>query len=79
MIIFYRVLTTILVTFSIISNATLPADPIQRCLDIRRLVDNTNRQKMAAKEPGVMRFKFHKVLASELPLNNLKGNIDEVI
>lgn len=66
-------------TFSIISQAALPADPIQRCLDIRRLADFTSRQKMAAKEPGVLRFKFHKISASQLPLENPVGNMDEVI
>lgn len=66
-------------TFSFITKAALPADPIQRCLDIRRLVDITSRQKMAAKEPGVLRFKFHKISASELPLDNPVGNMDEVI
>ncbi len=66
-------------TFSFITQAALPADPIQRCLDIRRLVDITSRQKMAAKEPGVLRFKFHKISASELPLDNPVGNMDEVI
>ncbi len=66
-------------TFSLITQAALPADPIQRCLDIRRLVDITSRQKMAAKEPGVLRFKFHKISASELPLDNPVGNMDEVI
>ncbi len=50
--------------FNIIAHAALPADPIQRCLDVRRLVDFTTRQKMAAKEPGVLRFKFHKISAS---------------
>ncbi len=66
-------------TFSIITQAALPADPIQRCLDIRRLADLTTRQKMAAKEPGVLRFKFHKISASKLPLANPAGNMDEVI
>lgn len=66
-------------TFSFITQAALPSDPIQRCLDIRRLVDITSRQKMAAKEPGVLRFRFHKISASELPLNNPVGNMDEVI
>lgn len=66
-------------TFSFTTQAALPADPIQRCLDIRRLVDITSRQKMAAKEPGVLRFKFHKISASELPLDNPVGNMDEVI
>ncbi len=66
-------------TFSFITQAAIPADPIQRCLDIRRLVDITSRQKMAAKEPGVLRFKFHKISASELPLDNPVGNMDEVI
>lgn len=66
-------------TFSIITNAALPADSIQRCLDIRRLADFTTRQKMAAKEPGVLRFKFHKVSASDLPLDNPVGNMDEII
>ncbi len=66
-------------TFSFITQAALPSDPIQRCLDIRRLVDITSRQKMAAKEPGVLRFKFHKISASELPLDNPVGNMDEVI
>lgn len=65
--------------FSIIAHAVLPADPIQRCLDVRRLADFTTRQKMAAKEPGVLRFKFHKISASELPLDNPEGNMDEVI
>lgn len=66
-------------TFSIITNAALPADSIQRCLDIRRLADFTTRQKMAAKEPGVLRFKFHKVSASDLPLDNPVGNMEEII
>lgn len=56
-----------------------PPDPIQRCLDVRRLVDFTSRQKMIMKEPGVLRFKFHKIAASELPLNNPVGNMNEVI
>ncbi|CDZ77556.1 Membrane-bound lytic murein transglycosylase A precursor [Legionella massiliensis] len=68
-----------LMTFNLIAQATLPADPIQRCLDVRRLVDFTARQKMTAKEPGVLRFKFHKISATELPLNNSVGNMDEVI
>ncbi|WP_131753140.1 MltA domain-containing protein [Legionella feeleii] len=69
-----------LMAFSIITEAALPADPIQRCLDVRRLVDFTSKQKMAAKEaPGVLPFKFHKVSASELPLANPVGNMDEVI
>ncbi len=66
-------------TFSLITQAALPADPIQRCLDIRRLADFTTRQKMAAKEPGVLRFKFHRISASALPLDNPVGNMDEVI
>jgi len=68
-----------LMTVSIVTQATLPNDAIQRCLDIRRLADVTSRQKMAAKEPGVLRFKFHKISASELPLDNPVGNMDEVI
>lgn len=66
-------------SFSTITQATLPADPIQRCLDVRRLADFSTRQKMAAKEPGVLRFKFHKIPASELPLNNPNGNMNEII
>lgn len=66
-------------TGCIITQAALPADPIQRCLDIRRLADFTTRQKMAAKEPGVLRFKFHKVSTAELLLVNPIGNMDEVI
>ncbi|HAT8666301.1 MltA domain-containing protein [Legionella pneumophila] len=76
---FQSILIIALMTFSLITQAALPADPIQRCLDIRRLVDITSRQKMAAKEPGVLRFKFHKISASELPLDNPVGNMDEVI
>lgn len=76
---FQSVLIIFLMTFSIITNAALPADSIQRCLDIRRLADFTTRQKMAAKEPGVLRFKFHKVSASDLPLDNPVGNMDEII
>lgn len=57
----------------------LPNDQIQRCLNVRRLVDITTRQKMTAKEPGVLSFKFHKILAAELPLDNTVGNMDEVI
>ncbi len=76
---FQSALLTALMMFSIISQAALPADPIQRCLDIRRLADFSTRQKMAAKEPGVLRFKFHKVSASELSLDNPVGNMDEVI
>ena len=76
---FKSALIVVLITFNMITQAALPADPIQRCLDIRRLADFTTRQKMAAKEPGVLRFKFHKVSASELPLENPVGNMDEVI
>ncbi|HAT5935097.1 TPA: murein transglycosylase [Legionella pneumophila] len=76
---FQSILIIALMTFSLITQAALPADPIQRCLDIRRLVGITSRQKMAAKEPGVLRFKFHKISASELPLDNPVGNMDEVI
>ncbi|HAT1909610.1 TPA: murein transglycosylase [Legionella pneumophila] len=76
---FQSILIIALMTFSFITKAALPADPIQRCLDIRRLVDITSRQKMAAKEPGVLRFKFHKISASELTLDNPVGNMDEVI
>lgn len=76
---FRAALIILLMTFSIITQAALPADPIQRCLDVRRLVDFTTKQKMAAKEPGVLRFKFHKISASELPLDNPVGNMDEVI
>lgn len=76
---FQSALIIALMTFSIITQASLPADPIQRCLDIRRLADFTTREKMAAKEPGVLRFKFHKISASELLLDNPVGNMDEVI
>ena len=76
---FQSALIIALMTFSIITQAALPADPIQRCLDIRRLADFTTRQKMAAKEPGILRFKFHKISVSELPLDNPVGNMDEVI
>jgi membrane-bound lytic murein transglycosylase len=76
---FQSALIIALMTFSIITQAALPADPIQRCLDIRRFADFTTRQKMAAKEPGVLRFKFHKISASELPLDKPVGNMDEVI
>ena len=76
---FQFVLILALMMFSTISQATLPVDPIQRCLDVRRLADMSSRQKMAAKEPGVLRFKFHKIPASSLPLDNLIGNMNEVI
>lgn len=76
---FQFVLIIALMTSSMISQAALPNDPIQRCLNIRRLVDITTRQKIAAKEPGVLRFKFHKISASKLPLENAVGNMDEVI
>ncbi len=76
---FQSALIIALMTFSIITQAALPDDPIQRCLNIRRLADHTNRQKMAAKEPGVLRFKFHKISTSELPLDNPSGNMNEVI
>ncbi|KTD46617.1 membrane-bound lytic murein transglycosylase A [Legionella rubrilucens] len=68
-----------LMTFSLLADAALPADAIQRCLDIRRFADYTTRQKMAAREPGVLRFKFHKIPPSQLPFANLVGNMDEVI
>ncbi|MFI4919228.1 MAG: MltA domain-containing protein [Legionellales bacterium] len=76
---FQSALITALMAFSLITEAALPADPIQHCLDIRRFADFSSRQKMAAKEPGVLRFKFHKILASELPLDNPVGNMNEVI
>ncbi len=64
---------------NITTQAALPNDPIQHCLDIRRLADFTTRQKITNKEPGVLRFKFHKIAASDLPLDNSKGNMDEII
>lgn len=72
-------LIIILMSFNIISQAALPTDSIQRCLDVRRLADHSIRQKMAAKEPGVFRFRFHKVATSELPVNQVVGNMNEVI
>lgn len=76
---FKAALIIVLMTFDLIAQAALPADPIQHCLDVRRFADFTTRQKMAAKEPGVLRFKFHKVSASELPMENPTGNMNEVI
>lgn len=67
------------VIFSVTAYAQLPADPIQRCLDVRRLVDFTTRQKITEKKPGVLRLGFHKISPSELPLDNPVGNMDEVI
>lgn len=66
-------------TLTLIAQAALPADPIQRCLDVRRLADVATKQKMAAREPGVLRFKFHKIAPSELPLDNPIGNMAEII
>lgn len=76
---FQLALVTVLMVFSMTTQAVLPADPIQRCLDVRRFADFTTRQKMAAKEPGVLRFKFRKISAAELPFTNPVGNMDEVI
>jgi membrane-bound lytic murein transglycosylase len=76
---FQSMFLIILLTASTLTQAALPIDPIQRCLDVRRLADFTTRQKMAAKEPGVLRFRFHKVAPSELPFDNPEGNMDEVI
>ncbi|CAM2974209.1 MltA domain-containing protein [Legionella worsleiensis] len=73
------VLIIALMTFSFITQAALPSDPIQRCLDVRRYADFTTRMKMAAKEPGVLRFKFHKISPSELPITNPEGSMSEVI
>ncbi len=75
---FQSALIIVLMMFSIIAQATLPKDPIQRCLDVRRLTDFTTRQKMAAKEPGVLRFKFHQISPAELPFDNFVGNMNEV-
>lgn len=75
---FKSLLVVILMIFNMFAQAALPADSIQRCLDVRRLVDFTTRQKMAAKEPGVLRFKFHKISPEELPLTNPVGNMHEV-
>ncbi|TAL66501.1 MAG: murein transglycosylase [Legionella sp.] len=76
---FQSFLISVLMMFSLLTQAAVPADPIQRCLDIRRYADFTTRQKMVAKEPGVLRFKFHKISAAELPLDTPVGNMDEVI
>lgn len=76
---FRSILIFVFLTFSTLVHATLPNDPIQRCLDVRRLVDFTTRQKVAAKEPGILRFKFHKISPSELPMDNPFGTMDEVI
>jgi len=72
-------LMTTLVILNQMAHAALPNDAIQRCLDVRRLVDITSREKMAAVEPGVFRFKFHKISAHELPLSNANGNMDEIL
>lgn len=76
---FQSIIILTLMIFSILTHAALPADPIQRCLDVRRFADFTSRQKMAAKEPGVLRFKFHKIPSSELPMTQPVGTMDEVI
>lgn len=70
------ILTAFLSSFC---QASLPNDPIQRCLDVRRLVHITTKEKMQAKEPGVLRFKFRKIPSTELPINNPVGNMEEVI
>lgn len=66
-------------TYGIIAEAVLPTDPIQHCLDVRRLADLSAKQKMAAKEPGILRFKFHKISPQELPLNTAQITMNEVI
>lgn len=76
---FQSIVLLALMSLGLVTQAALPQDPIQRCLDVRRLVDFTARQKMAAKEPGVLRFKFHKISPAELPLENPAGNMNEVI
>lgn len=75
----FQILIIVFMALTCAAQAALPRDPIQRCLDVRRLVDFTTRQKMTAKEPGVLRFKFHKISASELPLDHVEGNMHEVI
>jgi membrane-bound lytic murein transglycosylase len=79
MAVFRSVIIIVLMTVGITAQAALPSDPIQRCLNIRRLADFTTRQKMAAKEPGVLIFKFHKISVSELPFENPVGSMDEII
>jgi len=76
---FRSALVMVLVTFSLICQATLPNDPIQRCLDVRRLADLSTRQKIAAKQPGKFLYKFHKISSSKLPIENPVGNMKEVI
>lgn len=76
---FVSILMIVLMTFTFLVQAALPVDPIQHCLDVRRLVDFSSRQKMAAKEPGVLPFKFHKITSEQLPLDRPVGNMDEVI
>lgn len=73
------ILTFTLLLFSLTTHATLPSDSIQRCLDTRRLADFTSQQKMTAKKPYALHFSFHKIKASELPLENPVGNMDEII
>lgn len=76
---FQSIFIIVLLSFSIITQAALPSDPIQRCLEVRRLVDLSSRQKMATKKTGVLRIKFHKISTSDLLLDNPVGNMDEVI
>ncbi len=76
---FKSTLIVVLMNLCMYVQAAVPDDPIQRCLDVRRLADITSRQKMAAKEPGVLRFKFHKIPASALPMDSPVGNMDEII
>lgn len=76
---FQSILSIAFLLFSLMAEAALPLDPIQRCLDVRRLADFSARQKMAAKEPGVLRFRFHKIHPSTLPIHDPVGNMDEVI
>ena len=72
-------LIIVLMFVNFLAQATLPKDSIQHCLDVRRFADFSTREKMAAKEPGVLRFKFHKMSSSELPSDNPTGNMDEVM
>jgi membrane-bound lytic murein transglycosylase len=76
---FQSIFIAALIVLGTIAQAAVPDDAIQRCLDIRRLVDFTSQQKMISKAPGIMHFGFHPISAAELPLENPVGQMDEVI
>lgn len=76
---FKSIIMLFLMSVSSLIQAAEISDPIQHCLDIRRLVDAKFKKKMMEPGPDRLHFTFHPVSASAIPMVQPKGNMNEII